>query len=264
MRLLARMLYRPNGAWWTSMISSRTRHPLVPTRCRLALAAAVTVAAVGCETQPIVDSGPSQPVSQLQALVDANDWETLAETAVNCNDRSDACAEAHATRADACLRLAIQLPPNASAERGRTRRLLDRAESGYRKALKLQKASDSARVASYHGGLLLTLSERRNRLDASVRENKLDRENQKLLKASDQARRAVSDSALGFIYGASAHVYNALLKESGRDRCDDLRQASSMLKRSPTPPRELAEEEERLQTLVEREMSQSRCSQRGA
>jgi hypothetical protein len=128
--------------------------------------------------------------------------------------------------------------------------------------LKLQKSSDNASVASYHGGLLLTLSERRNRLDASVQENKLDRENQKLLKASEEARTTVPDSALGYIYGASAHVYNALLKESGRNRCDDLARAASMLRRSPPPPRELSEEERRLQTLVERELRQNQCRQR--
>jgi hypothetical protein len=259
--LLTRLPFRSEAAPPTP--NSRNpvhRRPVL--RWQSLLVATVILATGGCETQPVMDAGPGLPISRVQALEAANDWEKLAETQIGCNDRSDACAEAHATRADACLRLAIQLPLNASAERGRTRKLLDRAESSYRKALKLQKSSDTARVASYQGGLLLTLSERRNRLDASVEENKLDRENQKLLKAAAEARSKVPDSALGYIYGASAHVYNALLKESGRDRCDDLRQAAIMLKRSPPPPRELSDDEQRLQTLVERELRQNRCNQR--
>lgn len=214
----------------------------------------------GCETQPIAESGPGLTPSQLQALVAASDWEGIAAAGIHCSDVTDRCAEAHAIHADACLRLAIQLPADASATRGRTRRLLDAAEAGYLQALALQRSTESPSIASYHGGLLLTLSERRNRLDASVREKKLDRENQKLLKAAEEARAQVPDSAFGFIYGASALVYHALLKESGSDRCAGLKQAATMLKRSPEPPAELVNDQQRLQTLIQRSLRESDCT----
>lgn len=215
---------------------------------------------VGCQTQPIAESGSGLNPSQLQALVAASNWEGIAAASIQCKEASDLCAEAHAIHADACLRLAIQLPADASATGGRTRKLLDKAESGYRQALDLQPSSESPRIASYHGGLLLTLSERRNRLDASVREKKLDRENQKLITAAKEARARVPDSALGFIYGASALVYHALLKESGSDRCQGLAQAATMLKRSPKPPAELVDEQQRLQTLIQRSQRESDCA----
>lgn len=208
----------------------------------------------GCVTLPALDQGPPLSKPELQALVDAGDWDTLAKSQVDCDDATDDCAKAHASRADACLRLAIQLPVEASATRGQTRRFLDSAEAGYRKALLLQQSSDSPVVASYHGGLLLTLSERRNRLDETVREQKLDRENRKLLEAAALARSEVSDSALGFIYGASALVYEAALKEDDAQRCNDLREAKAMLQQSPPAPRELIEDEERLQDLVARQL----------
>lgn len=215
---------------------------------------------LGCGTQSAIDSGPGLNPTQLQVLVAANNWQQIAAASINCNEPSDTCAEAHAIRADACLRLAIQLPADASATKGRTRKLLDDAESGYRNALRLQRSSASPSVSSYHGGLLLTLSERRNRLDDSVRENKLDRENQKLLDAAQEARKEVPDSALGYVYGASALVYHALLKESGTDRCQGLKQAAAMLKRSPKPPDELTTEQKRLQTLIERGLRESNCT----
>jgi hypothetical protein len=214
----------------------------------------------GCETQPVVEPGPGLNPTQLQALVAAGDWEGIAAASINCSDATDACAEAHATHADACLRLAIQLPADALATRGRTRQLLDAAEAGYRKALTLQRSSTSPSIASYHGGLLLTLSERRNRLDASVREQKLDRENQKLLEAASEARAQVPDSAFGYIYGASALVYHALLKQSGLDRCAGLKQAETMLKRSPSPPAELLNDQQRLTTLIRRGLRESGCA----
>jgi hypothetical protein len=214
----------------------------------------------GCETQPIAESGPGLTPSQLQALVAASDWEGIAAAGIHCREATDLCAEAHATHADACLRLAIQLPADASATQGRTRKLLGAAEAGYRQALALQQSTDSPSIASYHGGLLLTLSERRNRLDASVREKKLDRENQKLLAAAEKARAQVPDSALGFIYGASALVYHALLKESGSELCAGLKQAASMLKRSPEPPAELVNDQQRLQMLIQRSLRESDCT----
>lgn len=227
---------------------------------QLALALATVFLMLGCETQPVIAAGPGLNPNQLQALVAASNWQTIAAANINCSEPSDTCAEAHATRADACLRLAIQLPADASATRGQTRKLLDNAETGYRNALQLQRSSESPSVSSYHGGLLLTLSERRNRLDDSVRENKLDRENQKLLEAAAKARKEVPDSALGHVYGASALVYHALLKESGTDRCDGLSQAAAMLKRSPEPPAELVSEQQRLRTLIERGLSESNCA----
>ncbi|MBK5930317.1 hypothetical protein CCR82_07220 [Halochromatium salexigens] len=216
---------------------------------------------MGCETQPIVGFGPVLELEQLQALVADSDWEAIVAADIDCGEPSDTCAEVHAIRADACLRLAIQLPVDASATRGRTRQLLDAAESGYRQALLLHHSSASPSMASYHGGLLLTLSERRNRLDASVRERTLDRENQKLLAAANQARAQVPDSALGFIYTASALLYHALLKESGGNRCQGLGQAEAMLKQTPAPPAELMNDHQRLQTLIEQELRKSHCAQ---
>lgn len=233
--------------------------PTMRALLQLALVVIPLVAMLGCQTQPVIGSGPGLSSDEIKALVAAGDWPGIAAAQVDCNDASDLCAELHAIRADACLRLAIQLPADASATKGRTRQLLDDAESGYRLALQLQGSSESPRVSSYHGGLLLTLSERRNRLDDSVQENKLDRENQKLLSAAEQARTAVPDSALGYVYGASAVVYHALLKESGTDRCDGLTQAAAMLRRSPKPPAELIDEQQRLKTLIERSLRDSRC-----
>ncbi len=216
--------------------------------------------AVGCETQPIVGSGPELDLEQLRELVAASDWEGIVAATIACNAASDSCAETHAIRADACLRLAIQQPTDAPAPRGRTRALLDAAESGYRQALALQGARQSPSLASYHGGLLLTLSERRNRLDTSVREHKLERENSKLLKAAEKARAQVPESALGFVYGASALVYHALLTESGRARCVELEQAERLLGHAPEPPSELIAEKARLQTLIEHGLRESDCT----
>ncbi|WP_200344059.1 hypothetical protein [Halochromatium glycolicum] len=210
----------------------------------------------GCKMHPV---GPPLSAEELYALVDASDWEAVAHSRLDCEQPGNACAAAHASHADACLRLAIQLPVEASATRGQTRRLLDSAESGYRQAIALQRSSDAPSLASYHGGLLLTLSERRNRLDVSEQEQRLERENEKLLEAAEQARSAVADSALGFIYGASAHVYRALRREPGADRCDDLRQAAAMLQQAPSPPAELSGEAQRLQTLVTRELQENAC-----
>jgi hypothetical protein len=210
----------------------------------------------GCKMPPL---GAPLSAKELHALVEANDWEAIANSQLDCEQPGDACAAAHANHADACLRLAIQLPVEASAARGRTRHLLDGAESGYRKALALQRSSDALSLASYHGGLLLTLSERRNRLDVSEQERRLERENEKLLQAAEQARRAVADNALGFIYGASAHVYRALRREPGAERCDELQQAATMLQQAPPPPPELRGEAQRLQTLVARELQENAC-----
>jgi hypothetical protein len=216
-----------------------------------------------CKMQPM---GPPLSAEELWSLVDSSDWEEIAQSQLDCDQPGDACATAHASHADACLRLAIQLPVEASSARGRTRRLLDGAESGYRKALALQRSDDPPSLASYHGSLLLTLSERRNRLDVSEEEQRLERENEKLLQAAEQARSAVADSALGFIYGASAHVYRALRRKPGPDRCNDLQQAAVMLARAPSPPGELVGEMRRLQTLVARELQENACStsRRGA
>jgi hypothetical protein len=189
----------------------------------------------------------------------AGDWNSIAATNVGCKARSDTCAQAHATKGDACLRLAIELPQSASSKDSRMRNLLDCAEEGYRKALQKQPSKTAPSRISYHGGLLLTLSERRNRLDDAVKEKKLDRENEKLLMAAQETRREVPSSALGFLYGASAHAYRAALQPPGRDRCGDLRQAGAMLRRSPPPPRELAAEQERIRALIQRQLRANSC-----
>lgn len=194
----------------------------------------------------------------LAARAVAGDFTSIAVTNIRCNAATDACAKSHAIKGDACLRLAIEQPQSASAQDSRMRDLLDCAESGYRKALSLQPDKNAPSRVSYHGGLLLTLSERRNRLD-DVGDKKLDRENEKLLMAAQDARREVPESALGFLYGASAHVYRATLKPAGRDRCNDLRQAESMLRRSPPPPGELAAEQQRISSLVQRQLRSNRC-----
>jgi hypothetical protein len=188
----------------------------------------------------------------------AGDFTSIAVTNIRCNARSEACAKSHATKGDACLRLAIQQPQSASAQDSKMRDLLDCAETGYRKALALQPDPSTPSRVSYHGGLLLTLSERRNRLD-DVQDRKLDRENEKLLMAAQEARREVPSSALGFLYGASAHVYRATLKPKGRHRCNDLRQAESLLRRSPPPPSQLVSEQQRIRALVQRQLQANAC-----
>ena len=260
-----RLLPRPLARWnWSRSghcnQSKSSSWSWMPPLLQVLLTMVLISLLLGCETQPLITSGPGLNPNQLQELVAASNWQTIAAANINCSEPSDTCAEAHAIRADACLRLAIQLPAHASATRGQTRKLLDDAETGYRNALQLQRSSESPSVSSYHGGLLLTLSERRNRLDDSVRENKLDRENQKLLEAAEKARKEVPDSALGHVYGASALVYHALLKESGTDRCDGLSQAATMLKQSPEPPAELTSEQQRLRTLIKRGLGESNCA----
>ncbi len=224
----------------------------VPATCLLT---ALLVA--GCGGNPT--SGGGGESDPLERMAIAGDWNSIAVTNVGCGARTDACAKAHATKGDACLRLAIEQPQSASAKDSRMRNLLDCAEEGYRKALQKQPSKTASSRISYHGGLLLTLSERRNRLDDGVKEKKLDRENEKLLVAAQDARREVPSSALGFLYGASAHVYHAALQPRGRDRCGDLRQADAMLRRSPPPPRELAAEQERIRSLAQRQLRENSC-----
>jgi len=223
----------------------------------LVLSLLCALLAAGCASAPTLDGVGGD--GALERMAVAGDWNSIAITTVTCNDRTDACAKAHATKGDACLRLAIEQPQSASAKDSRMRELLDCAEDGYRKALQKQRSTTAPSRLSYHGGLLLTLSERRNRLDDGVKEKKLDRENEKLLIAAQDARRESPGSALGFLYGASAHVYRATLRPRGRDRCNDLRQAEAMLQRSPAPPRELAAEQERMRTLTQRQLRENSC-----
>jgi hypothetical protein len=194
----------------------------------------------------------------LTARAVAGDFHSIAVTDIRCTARTEECAKSHAVKGDACLKLAIQQPATASAQDAKVRELLDCAEAGYRKALELQPDRNATSRISYHGGLLLTLSERRNRLD-DVKEKKLDRENEKILMAAQDARREVADSALGFLYGASAHTYRAALLPAGRSRCNDLRQAESMLGRSPAPPPQLADEQQRIRTLVAQQLRANGC-----
>ncbi|ESQ10397.1 MAG TPA: hypothetical protein DDY14_15710 [Chromatiaceae bacterium] len=221
----------------------------------------VTFLVAGCGGAPTSGAaGGDDPLGRpLEHTAVASDWNSIAVTKIACGARTEHCAKAHATKGDACLRLAIKLPQSASAKDSRTRDLLDCAEQGYRKALQKQPSKTEPSRISYHGGLLLTLSERRNRLDDAVKDKKLDRENEKLLMAAQDARREVPGSALGFLYGASAYVYRATLHPRGRARCNDLRQAVAMMQRSPPPPRELAAEQARIRSLAQRQLRQNQC-----
>ncbi len=216
--------------------------------------AAVLSALAGCAT-----TTDQEAVNEtLRARAIAGDFNSIAVTNIRCTARTEECAKSHAVKGDACLRLAIKEPAGASAQDAKMRELLDCAATGYRQALELQPDPKARSRVSYHGGLLLTLSERRNRLD-DVREKKLDRENEKLLMAAQDARREVPESALGFLYGASAHLYRATLLPAGRDRCNDLRQANSLLQRSPAPLPQLADEQGRIDGLVREQLRNNRC-----
>jgi hypothetical protein len=219
--------------------------------CIATAAATLSVGCAGTQEQPFLTDAPG-------ARAVAGDFASIAVAEVRCNARTEACAKSHATKGDACLRLAIQQPQTASATDAKMRELLDCAEAGYRNALALQPDRNAPSRLSYHGGLLLTLSERRNRLD-DVRGNKLDRENDKLLMAAQDARREATGNALGFLYGASAHVYRATLKPRGRARCNDLRLAESLLNRSPAPLPQLADEQRRIHTLVQQQLRENGC-----
>jgi len=224
----------------------------------LAACLLTTALIAGCGGTP-TSGGAVGDNAAVPRMAIAGDWHSIAATKVGCNARTDTCAQAHATKGDACLRLAIQQPQSASSKESRMRNLLDCAEEGYRKALQKQSSKTAPSRISYHGGLLLTLSERRNRFDDAVKEKKLDRENEKLLMAAQGARREVPSSALGYLYGASAHVYRAALQPRGRDRCGDLRQAAAMLRRSPPPPRALAAEQERIRKLTQQQLRENSC-----
>ncbi|WP_143741779.1 hypothetical protein [Thiorhodovibrio frisius] len=167
-------------------------------------------------------------------------------------------AEQDASQADDCLRQAIELPHTTSDRDANMRQLLDCAERNYKKALRLSASEQAtSRRVAYHGGLLLALSERRNRLDDNTREPRVGRENDKLLKAADAARREAPDRALGFIYGASARLFRATLTEDDRSRCEDMRAAAEMLTASPIPPDALVGEQKRLVELADSELE--RC-----
>lgn len=224
----------------------------------LVLMLLLTLALAGCATTP-GQSGPLLGDEKVAALAAAGDWATLAAGRIACKAQTEDCAKAHATQGDACLRLAIELPQGADQQNQRLRRLLDCAEAAYRQALAYQPDPNAASRVSFHGGLLLTLSERRNRLDNLERGDRLGMENERLLLAAQAARREASGNALGFVYGASAHAYRALLKPTGRARCNDLRQAQAMLNRSPPPPRELSDERARISSLIARELRSNAC-----
>lgn len=230
----------------------------------LALTLLLPLLLSGCSGTPTTGgTGGGDAGAPLERMVVAGDWNSIAVTRVKCNLRTESCAKSQAVKGDACLRLGIKQPQNASTKDSRVRKLLDCAEEGYRKALEQQPSKSGPGRVSYHGGLLLTLSERRNRLGDAVKEKKLDRENEKLLIAAQQARREVPGSALGYLYGASAHAYRAALHPRGRDRCDDLRQAEAMMRRSPPPPPALLAEQERIRSLVQRQLRDNGCPRIG-
>lgn len=151
---------------------------------------------------------------RLTARAVAGDFNSIALTDIRCNARTEDCAKSHAVKGDACLKLAIQQPQTASIQDSKMRDLLDCAEAGYSKALELQPDRNAPSRVSYHGGLLLTLSER---------------------------------------------LYRATLKPRGRDRCNDLRQAESMLSRSPSPPIELTDEQNRIRSLIRQQLRENGC-----
>ncbi|MCF7985237.1 MAG: hypothetical protein K9L70_12600 [Thiohalocapsa sp.] len=214
----------------------------------------------GCETTPTISEVTD--VEELLRLAEAGAWSTVASAHIQCDDRTERCAKAHATKGDACLRLAIQQPLAQTSQNTSVRRLLDCAEDSYLKALQIQPDPNVSSRVSYHGGLLLTLSERRNRLTDLTRAEALRRENEKLLTAAQTARRETPDSALGFLYGASAHVFRAASKPRGELRCPDLRRPDDLLERSPPPPRELSSEEERIRSLTKVQLRSNGCNAR--
>ncbi|WPL12637.1 MULTISPECIES: hypothetical protein [Thiorhodovibrio] len=168
------------------------------------------------------------------------------------------CAEEEAKQADDCLRQAIELPHTTSYRDDEMRRLLGCAERRYRKALTLSASEQgSIRRVAYHGGLLLALSERRNRLDDNTAEPRVGRENRKLLEAADDTRDEAPESALGFLYGASARLFRATLSDDPVSVCSDLREAAAMLNASPPPPDALAAEQQRLSEVAGSELK--RC-----
>lgn len=168
------------------------------------------------------------------------------------------CAQQHAEKADACLRDAIELSLAQSHWDSDVRRLLDCAERNYQSALRVSAADKGAPARiSYHGGLLMTLSERRNRLDDQARDGELARVNEQLLAAADAARLEAPDDALGFLYGASARLFRATLHQDTDKRCSDLRDAAAMLAKTPAPPAPLGTEEKRLSALATSELA--RC-----
>ncbi|WP_200284391.1 hypothetical protein [Rhabdochromatium marinum] len=181
---------------------------------------------------------------------------SLFKTGCQGDDAGNDCAEQEATKADACLRQAIECPLTVSNRDSDMRRLLDCAERHYQKALVLSASEQgSNRRLALHGGLLLTLSERRNRLDDTVGQPRVGRENNKLLKAADAARTEVPDNALGFLYGASARLFRATLVADDAQRCIDLREAAAMLEDSPAPPDALHAEQVRLRALAVSELA---------
>lgn len=231
---------------------------MTPHRHHRAAALVALLLLAGCAAPTVTGEDGGDPA--LERLAAAGEWTTLAAARVSCASGSgDGCAKAYASKGDACLRLAIQQPPGASDKDAQLRELLDCAEDNYRKALVKQTSKATPAGQSIHGGLLLTLSERRNRLDDMAKEKKLDRENEKLMMAAQDARREAAGSALGYLYGASAHAYRAMLKPAGGDRCPDLRTAEMLLQRSPTPPPQLVEEQQRLNGLVGKQLRASGC-----
>lgn len=220
----------------------------------------LVLASVGCETTPTVSEATD--VDELLRRAEAGEWSAVAYAHIRCDERTERCAKAHATKGDACLRLAIQQPLAQTSQNANVRKLLDCAEDGYRKALEIQPDPNVSSRVSFHGGLLLTLSERRNRLTDLTRAEALRRENERLLAAAENARRETPDSALGFLYGASAHVFRAASKPRGEMRCTDLRQANELLERSPPPPRELSTEEERIRSLTKVQLRSNGCTGR--
>ena len=223
----------------------------------IALILGLVLGIAGCETTPVAD-GPAIDAAEVERLAKAGDWNSIANASFQCAERTEACAKAYATKGDACLRLAIQQPLSDKGQNALVTRLLDCAENSYRTALLRQPSVTSKGRPSYHGGLLLTLSERRNRLSDGDKA-RLAQENDKLLRAADVARREAPNSAFGFLYGASAQVYRAVLQPGGRGRCGDLAAAYDLLKRSPRTPTQLTDEAVRIRALTRLQLRSNGC-----
>lgn len=237
------------------------RHP--PLRVLGCIVIAVTLA--GCETLSVALTDESAEDAPERAT-GGGFFAALRRGDAKCSaDTPEECAEQEAAQADECLRQAISKPINTSFRDAEMRRLLDCAERHYVQALRLTatEPGTSAR-ATYHGGLLLTLSERRNRLDERAGASQMGRENARLLEAADAARAEAPENALGFVYGASARLFRATLVTDASRRCTDLREAASLLSTSPAPPDALFPEQARLSALAITELEGCTASKRVA
>lgn len=226
------------------------------------LAALICIAATlpACVSESETREDDSKTVlERLQTMYDAENWSGLASAKVRCGRKSEACAEAHALKADACLHLVVLQAPSRDTSEARTEQLLECAENGYKRALDLTPArAGTPAITSYYDSLLLTLSERRNRTPRD-KPRKLARHNDNLLTQSNFARSRAPRSAFGYVYGGSALLFRAHQGNPNKPRCADLKRGEALLKRSPAPPAQLENELKRLKRLTSQAMRRGRC-----